>query len=63
MFDKLINRFGSNLGLSEKEAIRSDLVKKLCSDLIHGHMVVINSNQKKSFTVNTSTNNTKRDSV
>jgi hypothetical protein len=63
MFDKLINRFGSNLGLSEKEAIRSDLVKKLCSDLIHGHIVVINSNQKKSFTVNTSTNNTKRDSV
>ena len=63
MFDKLINRFGSNLGLSEKEAIRSDLVKKLCSDLIHGHVVVINSNQKKSFTVNTSTNNTKRDSV
>mgnify|MGYP006179194017 FL=1 len=63
MFDKLINRFGSNLGLSEKEAIRSDLVKKLCSDLIHGHVVVINSNQKKFFTVNTSTNNTKRDSV
>jgi len=63
MFNKVIARLGSKLGLKEEEAIRSDLVKKLCSDLIHGHMVVINSNQKKSFTVNTSTNNTKRDSV
>ena len=62
MFKKVIARLGSKLGLKEEEAIKSDLVKKLCSDLVHGHVVVINSDQKKVFTVSTSMNKQKRSS-
>jgi len=62
MFNKVIARLGSKLGLKEEEPIKSDLVKKLCSDLIHGHVVVINSDQKKFFTVRTSMNKQKRSS-
>ena len=47
MFSKLIDRFSSNLGLSPEEAIKSELVKKLCSDLIHGQVVVIDSSESK----------------
>ena len=47
MFSKLIDRFSSNLGLSPAEAIKSELVKKLCTDLIHGQVVVIDSAQSK----------------
>jgi len=47
MFSKLIDRFSSNLGLSPAEAIKSELVKKLCTDLINGQVVVIDSAQSK----------------
>jgi hypothetical protein len=47
MFSKLIDRFSSNLGLSPEEAIKSELVKKLCTDLINGQVVVIDSSQSK----------------
>ena len=47
MFKNLINRFSSNLGLSPDEAIKSELVKKLCTDLINGQVVVIDSAQSK----------------
>jgi len=50
MFNDLIDRFGSNLGLSPEEAMKSDLVKKLCSALVHGQLVVIDSNQSKLLT-------------
>lgn len=62
MFNKVIARLGSKLGLKEEEARNSDLVKKLCSDLVHGHIVVINSDQKKFFTVSTCTNKQKKSS-
>ena len=62
MFNKVIARLGSKLGLKEEEAIKSDLVKKLCSDLIHGHVVIINSAQKKFFTVSTCITKQKRSS-
>ncbi len=52
MFNELIERFGSTLGLSPKEAIQSELIKKLCSDLINGQVVVINSIQKKPINLN-----------
>ncbi|MDG0963957.1 MAG: hypothetical protein P8P49_01490 [Opitutales bacterium] len=52
MFNELIERFGSTLGLSPKEAIQSELIKKLCSDLINGQVVVINSKQKKPINLN-----------
>ena len=45
MFNELIDRFSTNLGLSPDEAIKSELVKKLCSDLVHGQVVVIDSSQ------------------
>jgi len=47
MFKELIDRFSANLGLSPDEAIKSELVKKLCSDLINGQVVVIDSAQSK----------------
>ena len=47
MFNELIDRFSSNLGLSPVEAIKSELVKKLCADLIHGQVVVIDSSESK----------------
>ena len=47
MFNKLIDRFSSNLGLSPDEAIKSELVKKLCTDLINGQVIVIDSSQSK----------------
>ena len=62
MFNKVIARLGSKLGLKEEEARNSDLVKKLCSDLVHGHIVVINSDQKNFFTVSTCTNKQKKSS-
>ena len=52
MFNELIERFGSTLGLSPREAIQSELIKKLCSDLINGQVVVINSKQKKPINLN-----------
>ena len=62
MFNKVIARLGSKLGLKEEEVRNSDLVKKLSSDLVHGHIVVINSDQKKFFTVSTCTNKQKKSS-
>ena len=47
MFNELIDRFSSTLGLSPDDAIKSELVKKLCSDLINGQVVVIDSAQSK----------------
>ena len=43
MFNELIERFGSNLGLSPEEAIKSDLILNLCSDLVYGQIVIIES--------------------
>ena len=47
MFNNLVSRFGLNLGLTEEEAIKSELVKKLCAQTIHGQIVVIDSNREK----------------
>ena len=47
MFNNLVSRFGLNLGLTEEEAIKSELVKKLCAQIIHGQIVVIDSNRDK----------------
>ena len=47
MFNNLVSRFGLNLGLTEEEAIKSELVKKLCTQIIHGQIVVIDSNREK----------------
>ena len=62
MFNKVIARLGSKLGLKEEEARKSDLVNKLCSDLVHGHIVVINSDQRKFFTASTCINKQKKSS-
>lgn len=53
MFKELIERFGSTLGLSPKETMDSELVKKLCSDLINGQVVVINSKQNMPINLDT----------
>ncbi len=47
MFNNLVTRFGLNLGLTEQEAIKSELVKKLCAQIVYGQIVVIDSNHDK----------------
>ena len=47
MFPQIIERIGSILGLSNEEAMSSDLVKELCIDLVNGHLLIINSEKKK----------------
>ena len=47
MFPQIINRIGSILGLSNKEAMSSDLVKELCMDLMNGHLLILHSDKKK----------------
>ena len=47
MFNNLVSRFGLNLGLTKEEAMKSELVKKLCAEVILGHVVVIDSNREK----------------
>lgn len=47
MFNNLVTRLGLNLGLTEEEAIKSELVKELCVQIIHGQIVVIDSNRGK----------------
>ena len=47
MFPQMIDRIGSILGLSNEEAMSSDLVKELCIDLVNGHLLIINSEKKK----------------
>tara|TARA_B100000963_G_C22510010_1_gene617900 strand:+ start:301 stop:516 length:216 start_codon:yes stop_codon:yes gene_type:complete len=46
MFNNLVTRLGLNLGLTEEEAIKSELVKKLCVQIIYGQIVVIDSNRE-----------------
>ena len=47
MFPQIIDRLGSILGLSNEEAMSSDLVKELCMDLVNDHLLIINSEKKK----------------
>ena len=47
MFHQIIDRIGSILGLSNEQAMSSDLVKELCIDLVNGHLLIINSEKKK----------------
>jgi len=49
MFPQIIDRLGSILGLSNEEAMSSDLVKELCIDLVKDHLLIINSEKKKFF--------------
>ena len=53
MFPQLIDRIGSILGLSKEEAMCSDLVKELCIDLVNGHLLIINSENKKFCSIKT----------
>ena len=47
MFPQIIDRVGSILGLSNEEAMSSDLMKELCMDLVNDHLLIINSEKKK----------------
>ena len=47
MFPQIIDRLGSILGLSNEEAMSSDLMKELCMDLVNDHLLIINSEKKK----------------
>ena len=47
MFQELIDRISTNLGLTMEEALQSELVKKLCMDLINGKVIVIVSKEGK----------------
>jgi arginine repressor len=50
MFEDIIGRIGSNLGLNKDEIksdefINSQLVKSICTQLINGNIVVLDSNR------------------
>jgi len=47
MFQELIDRISTNLGLTKEEALQSELVKKLCMDLVNGKVIVIVSKEGK----------------
>jgi uncharacterized protein YuzE len=47
MFQELIDRISTNMGLTMEEALQSELVKKLCMDLINGKVVVVVSKEGK----------------
>mgnify|MGYP001332954614 CR=1 FL=1 len=47
MFTQIVDRIGTILGITKEEALRSELVKELCIDLVNGHLLIINSDKKK----------------
>ena len=47
MFTQIVVRIGTILGLTKEEALRSDLVKEFCMDLLNGQLLIINSEKKK----------------
>jgi hypothetical protein len=47
MSQELIDRISTNLGLTMEEALQSELVKKLCMDLVNGKVIVIVSKEGK----------------
>ena len=47
MFTQIIDRIGTILGLTKEEALRSELVKEFCMDLMNGQLLIINSEKKK----------------
>ena len=47
MFTQIVYRIGTILGITKEEALRSELVKELCIDLVNGHLLIINSDKKK----------------
>ena len=47
MFTQIVDRIGAILGLTKEEALRSELVKEFCMDLINGQLLIINSGKKK----------------
>ena len=51
MFQNLIDRLGTNLKLPPDEALKSELIKGLCSNLIPGHVVVVDTNRNEVFAI------------
>ena len=51
MFQNLIDRLGTDLKLPPDEALKSELIKGLCSNLIHGHVVVVDTNRNEVFAI------------
>ena len=47
MFTQIVDRIGAILGLTKEEALRSELVKEFCMELINGQLLIINSEKKK----------------
>jgi len=49
MFECIIDRMAENLGIPKKDALRSNLIKKLCIELLNNQAVIINSRNNKIF--------------
>jgi len=49
VFTQIVDRIGAILGLTKEEALRSELVKEFCMDLMNGQLLIINSEKKKFF--------------
>tara|TARA_Y200000002_G_scaffold355309_1_gene336166 strand:- start:2843 stop:3034 length:192 start_codon:yes stop_codon:yes gene_type:complete len=63
MFNNLIDRLGTTLNLSPDEALRSDFIKELCTDLILGHVVVVDTKRNQVFAIKEDSEVLERDSV
>ena len=63
MFNNLIDRLGTTLNLSPDEALRSDFIEELCTDLILGHVVVVDTKRNQVFAIKEDSEVLERDSV
>ena len=51
MFEPLLDRLSSILGLSREEALQSDLVKELCVELVNGKVLIMDSRKNTFSTI------------
>ena len=51
MFQNLIDRLGTNLNFPPDKALKSELIKELCSNLVHGHVVVVDTHRNEVFAI------------
>jgi hypothetical protein len=49
MFECIIDRMAENLGIPKKDALRSNLIKKLCLELVRDQTIIINSSNNTIF--------------
>ena len=62
MFEPLVARLSSILGLSREETLRSNLVKELCVELVNGQVLIMDSRKNKISIIETQSHLTEQNS-